>query len=138
MQQAILHSVHEMLAQVERALQDLPEALQNDRIHASAMSPVEVLEHLLQVRHAVETEIKGEKYDWSQPFSSGIDGLSPKLEAVKARTAELLAKMDLTQNSIATIALDYFAAHDSYHVGQLCQLRMARQPEWDPYSIYQH
>lgn len=123
---------------VERSVAGLPDTLHNDRIHETAMSPAEAVEHLLQVRAAFAASLRGESWDWSQPFSSGIESLDDRISALKEQTASLLEKVDFGNAQQVESLIGYFPAHDNYHVGQICQLRMAREPEFNPYSIYNH
>ena len=34
------------------------------------------------------------------------------------------------------VGADFIVGHDAYHIGQLAQIRLALNPEWNAYSIY--
>jgi hypothetical protein len=43
---------------------------------------------------------------------------------------------DATEANVREDAMHYIVLHDCYHVGQLCLVRLADDPNWDAYSIY--
>ena len=121
--------------QLAACFKDLPPSLLDAKATEKSMSPRETAAHLCESYLALNAHIEGKEYEWG---SFGSEGLSwdQLLDAVfdlrsKAGKASCVEIDDRLKSGH-----DYMVAHDAYHVGQLCLLRIQNEPDWEPYSIY--
>lgn len=122
--------------QVEKVFEGLPEPLREVRLTEKAMTPSETVFHLCEVAHAFPIMARGEKYEWGsfRPSVEGFEAGLGLMRELRDRAVEgVRASGDPAQ---ALLAMEFFALHEAYHVGQLVQLRATHQPDWDPYCIY--
>ncbi|HMS55749.1 MAG TPA: DinB family protein [Fimbriimonadaceae bacterium] len=120
---------------VRKTLEGMEEAHYGFKVTPQAMTPAETLEHLAECYVAFQKIASGEQHDWgsySAPDKSPA-ALMANWEAERAKAVAFA----LSDDSHAEHAHDFISAHDHYHVGQLALIRMAVDPSWDPYSIYQ-
>ncbi|GIV02997.1 MAG: hypothetical protein D6724_10885 [Armatimonadetes bacterium] len=95
-------------------------------------SPREIVHHLCDAYCAVVAQAEGKEYEWgSFALPAGADPCAVWREE-RNKAVKALAGAD----AATSLGLDYIALHDAYHVGQLCAVRLALDPEWDSYSIY--
>lgn len=115
--------------QVRAAVGDMKESTWDSRSTANGMTPRETLVHLCDVYQFVAEKARGGDPQWNQYHGEGllVDFDRRRGEAVEA----CLASEDAYE-----LLTDYIIVHDAYHVGQLCYVRCACEPEWDAYSIY--
>lgn len=123
-------------AQIRSVFDGLPESLWTVPTGAAGMTPLEIVTHLTDCYVAAQAVCRGEKYEWGSFVMPkvGTEEMIGVLmsERDKASTA-LLAIGDESAYKNLT---QYIVLHDAYHVGQVAALRVARNPEWDPYSMY--
>lgn len=101
---------------------------------ATLRAPREVVEHLCDAYRGGVAALNGESYDWgSYSLPEGADPVTIwREERAKATNAILAGDPEKATH----IAMEYVALHEAYHVGQLCAVRLALDPDWDAYSIY--
>lgn len=124
--------------QVRKVLEGISGDQWDARLVPSTMSPRETVEHLAMCYEAFKTEATGGKWDWTAPFDLGITdpgALVSKMLALRDEAVELAKASD--DPKVYEHVLDFLLSHDSYHVGQMAALRIAQDPSWPPYSIYQ-
>jgi hypothetical protein len=101
------------------------------------MTPKETVEHLTEAYIAARKHVVGEKHEWGtyKPSNPSWDNLLDELgQNRKAAADAVIAKGD---DDALTSANMYIIGHDHYHIGQLCAVRLAMDPNWDAYCIYQ-
>ncbi|MER3414413.1 MAG: hypothetical protein C4341_09345 [Armatimonadota bacterium] len=98
------------------------------------LSPRQLAEHLCDCYRAAIAALKGESHDWGTYRLS--DGGDPLEAWRRERAAAIEAIRTGDPEKAPHVGLEYLALHDAYHVGQLCAVRLALDPEWDAYSIY--
>lgn len=134
--QTLLEQLNATAYQVEKVFEGLAEGLYDHRTTTSAMTPAETLEHLAECCVAYLSSLKGEEHQWGT-FS--IENKSP--EVLKATFWKLRsdaaaeAAVQTDDNNIRS-AFSFLVLHEAYHVGQMAQMRIACDPDWNPYSIY--
>ncbi len=131
------HQIDDSAYQLEKCLNGFPVESYDTKPVASGMSFREMTVHLLEVYHAAAKMAKGEKHEWGSyvaPELSDEDMLSA-LTSLRATAVDLL--LEAGDSGIHT-ASAFIVGHDYYHVGQLVTLRLAVQPDWDSYTIYNH
>lgn len=104
---------------------------------ASMMTPVQTMEHLCEAYTALEAALLKKSHEWGS-YSSGIsdpEQLKTHMFALRDRITQMVCESQDEQ--AYAMAEDYMVQHDAYHVGQLCACRIATDPEFNPYSIYQ-
>ncbi len=122
--------------QLGQVLKDVRDADLDFRISGDSMSMRQTVGHLSDAYLAMIASLEGRKYDWGSyvpPTDAG--------ELLKA----CFDLRDQAVNKILGAGTDealqggsqYIVAHDFYHVGQLAATRIASEPGWDAYSIYQ-
>jgi uncharacterized damage-inducible protein DinB len=101
-----------------------------------SMTPAEMLVHLTDCCHAFLAAKDGKEYDWGsyQPTDTDPAALLATFKATREHCIEALKAWNDEKGFQA--AMGYLALHESYHVGQLCLVRLALDPYWPPYSIY--
>jgi len=95
----------------------------------TGMTVRETMIHLCDVYRYVIEKVAGGDPKWDQYTGSG----SPE-EFGRLRDEAIEASFS-TSDPFEWIT-DYIIVHDAYHVGQLCCIRKACEPEWDSHSIY--
>jgi uncharacterized damage-inducible protein DinB len=121
--------------QLSACFKDLPESLRNKRSTEQGMTPREVASHLCESYLALLSHTAGKEYEWGSFSADGLewdDLLAKAFELREQAAAAVCVEDDPKLKS----GHDYIVAHDAYHVGQLCSLRIQFEPGWEPYSIY--
>ena len=131
------HQIDDSAYQLEKCLEGFPVESFDAKPIASGMSFREMVVHLLEVYHAAAKMAKGEKHEWGSYVAPELadEDLLSALTSLRATAVELLLAGG--ESGIQT-ASAFIVGHDYYHVGQLVTLRLAVQPDWDSYSIYNH
>lgn len=122
--------------QILKALEGLSVEHRDARVVPGAMSPNEVVEHLCECYMAAVAAAELRKFEWGS-FAFGDETWDERLARWKELRAQ--AKALLTADDSADRlqkGFAYIAGHDGYHVGQLCQLRLHVDPDWDFMAIY--
>jgi hypothetical protein len=104
--------------------------------HANLMTPKETVAHLCECYVVLEKDTRGEKHEWGTyaPRDNSWSGLMSEYEERRSKAVEgVYARGD---DEILLRANDMMIMHDHYHIGQMCAVRFAIDPEWPPYSIY--
>lgn len=106
------------------------------RSNGGSMTPKEMLVHMTDCCQAFLAARDGKEYDWGsyQATSTDPDQLLATLKADRAKCIEALQTWN--DDKALQAAMGYLALHEAYHVGQICLIRLAIDPEWPPYSIY--
>lgn len=131
--QLLQHQFDHLAYQLEKVLEGVTEADFDTKPLPALMSIREQIGHLLQVYEATVTLAKGGTYDWSTFTAPDFTELDMYAAVSAARTEAINTVLE-TGNLV--VGADFVVGHDSYHVGQLAQIRLALNPEWNPYSIY--
>jgi len=137
-QHFLITSLASSVYQVEKVFEGLTEDQINIKITDQAMSALEHAEHLCEVYHAFMVEADGGKYEWGQAYSSGCNTLSEKLELILSSHGKAVDLTESNPDGVGATVCDYIISHNSYHVGQMCLLRMKLDSAWNPYCIYNH
>jgi uncharacterized damage-inducible protein DinB len=120
--------------QLKACFEGLPVELREASLAETSMSPRQTLAHLAESYQALAAHLSGEKFEWGKFSSEGLDWENLKSTTFTLRSAALAKASDKVDDLKAVH--DYVIAHDAYHVGQLCALRLANEPGWEAYSIY--
>ena len=123
--------------QLDQALAGLKEEHVDTKVGGIAMSPRELLEHLADCYVNTVDAAEGKEPNWgsySAPDKSW-SGLLAEFKSTRAKAVEKI--LAAPEDKVGDLALAYVVMHDAYHVGQLCLVRIATDPTWDPYSIYE-
>jgi uncharacterized damage-inducible protein DinB len=135
----ILSGLAKVNVQVERVFEAMPPEIWNARLSDEAMTPLETLEHLCHVIFAFSTEVAtGEPFDWDTEFATGMKDpveLWDRFVADRARAVTMVSGS--SDDEVFARAFDYLILHEAYHVGQMAQLRITMEPDWNPYSLYE-
>lgn len=107
----------------------------DDTLTEGGMSARTTLAHLAECCVAASTEAAGGKHEWGSYTlpDPTWDAAQAEWRSQRAAAAALLCKDD---EACLKHAHDFLVSHDAYHVGQLCQLRLKVEPEWNAYAIY--
>lgn len=132
----ISFQMEESAKQVDKVLADLNGDLWIARLSETSMSPSQIVDHLTECYVAVQKSVIGKEHEWGS-YVSPTTVQSEQLETMrkeraKAREAILASNEDQSYKD----ASGYFILHDAYHVGQLVALRIEKDKDWNPYSIY--
>jgi len=124
--------------QLEKVLEGVKESDLDFKVSPTAMSMRELVEHLCEVYTCVEKESRGEKHSWGT-FAIADKSWSNLLSEFNKTRAKALGIVSAAQEDKDILSANaYIVAHDYYHVGQLASIRLATDPTWDAYSIYNH
>lgn len=130
--------IEDVSYQLSKVLEGVDESALDFKIGPTAMTIREIVEHLCEVYTAVETESKGASHEWGS-FSiedKSWSNLTVHFQALRAKALEIVEAAEDEKAILNASA--FVVAHDYYHVGQIATLRLATDPAWDPYSIYNH
>jgi DinB family protein len=122
--------------QLSKVLDGIPEAELDAKPLPTMMSAREMAEHLVEVYIAAGEQAAGQSHEWGS-FKAADTSWGPlTAELWKEREAAAAAILASSDPAVLGAGAAFLASHDSYHVGQLCALRLALNPDWNPYSIY--
>lgn len=125
-----------LTTQFEALYRDLPAELWDVKMVSHGMSFRETTVHLMECCEAFLTVVRGEKWPWGT-YSVPDDSASALIGAFFAKRQEAIGvALGSDDESLAKNASLYLVCHEPYHVGQLCQLRLFLQPDWNSDSIY--
>lgn len=100
-----------------------------------AMSMRETAVHLAECYQCAIVVAGGGKHEWGSYLPSTLEWPALLHEMQRLRAKAVAACLDGTDEGLER-AYDYVIAHDNYHVGQLCLIRIDADGGWDSYSIY--
>lgn len=121
-----------------QSVRDLSTTQYNQKLTFETRSVYETLVHLIDVCYAYQALRKNQKYSW-QSFTTEHAGKEKAFSLFLDVWKEtFLIACDIDSEKEFLDAIDYLALHMSYHVGQICALRMKIDPKWDAKSIYQY
>lgn len=115
--------------QVRACVHGMEKATWDARLAANGMTARETMAHLCDVYQYVAEKAKGGEPRWNQYLG---DGSLDDFDRLRAQAVDAC----LASDSASELLTDYIIVHDAYHVGQLCWIRRACEPEWDVYAIY--
>ena len=135
-QELLLQQLEDAGNQISRFCEGASEAVLDHRNTPNAMTAREQIEHLCECYQAYAMHAAGTKYKWGtyQAKSTATASLLNELAEQRAKAVQLVQN-DASDENLKQAHM-YVLAHDYYHVGQMCQARLAVQPDWDPYAIY--
>lgn len=93
------------------------------------------LEHLTECYVAASQEAAGNKHAWGT-YKFPDPAWEPALAEWKSRRDAAAVLVCADDEACLKRGHAYIVGHDAYHVGQLCQLRMKLDPEWNANAIY--
>lgn len=130
------HQIDDAGYQLDKVFEGIEEASLDYRLTEHAMTPREIAAHLCECYVATSAAAAGTEHSWgtyTAPDTSwpALWNTTKSLRAEATETA-------LNTADFATKVHSFVIAHDYYHVGQMCAVRLVRDPEWDAYSIYSH
>ncbi|MCW5938644.1 MAG: DinB family protein [Fimbriimonadaceae bacterium] len=108
----------------------------DSRLVPGAMSPRETLVHLSDCYQCASQRIRGEKPNWGSFQTAESDPVRIKEVMLEMRNRAIQEALGAGNHELLAEIFAYIQEHDSYHVGQLCLLKLRQDPNWDPYSIY--
>ncbi len=122
--------------QVTKVLEGWPEDKQDYKTTPGAMSPKEAVAHLAECYIATSEGLAGIEHKWGSytPASQDWKSLTDEMFSLRTKAVEELSAS--SSEKADSLATNFIVLHDAYHVGQLCQARLAVQADWNAYSIY--
>src|SRR5438309_8853909 len=123
--------------QLTKVLEDMPEQGFDLKVTEAAMSPREQIAHLAEAYECFSVNAGGGKYEWGTYKPASQETAALTAEFKKQRDKAVSAALADPSDEKVKLAHDYIVGYDYYHVGQICLARLAVEPEWDPYAIYQ-
>jgi len=123
--------------QLQKVLEGLPPEQLEFRANPVMMSNRELLGHLVDTYRAYVAERDGRTYEWGSFSPAGLSAEDLGSAYVESRTGALAAAQAATTNEALVSGLGFIVLHDGYHIGQFCANRMAADPNWNPYVIYE-
>ena len=124
--------------QLDKALEGLLEDQLDYKVVPSALSIREQVEHLCEVYTAVEAISKGQDHPWGAYTveDKSWSNLTSLMSSLRANAIAIVTADDEDKTLLRGSA--FIVGHDNYHVGQICTSRIAQDPTWNPFSIYNH
>ena len=98
------------------------------------MSPREQAVHLCTCYMAAKDLADGSKPNW-KAYEVEDPRFPAVLERLRLLRQTALESFGSDDESIKH-ADEFLVGHDHYHIGQMCAVRLAMDPSWDPYCIY--
>lgn len=121
--------------QLDKSLEGASDQTLDHRATPQSMTPREQVAHLMEAYTAFNEECAGRKYEWgsTQPSSMQMPQLMEEFRGARSKAVANALQGDEDRMKSAHA---FVLGHDYYHVGQICQARLATEPDWDPYAIY--
>jgi hypothetical protein len=122
--------------QLSKVLEGIPEEAMEFRATPGSMNAREQIPHLMEAYQAYIDQCAGRKYEWGtlRPKSTETKALIDEFAGQRSKAVDTALSTD-SEEAIKGAHM-YVLGHDYYHVGQLCQARLAVQPDWNSYAIY--
>jgi len=129
------HQIDDAGYQLTKVFEGIEETSLDSRVTEKAMTPREVVAHLAEAYQATIAAAAGKEHQWGSyaPADSSWPAVWNEMMGLRERAAEAILESGKVTDGNA-----FIVAHDYYHVGQICSLRLIKDPEWDAYSIYKH
>jgi hypothetical protein len=124
--------------QVEKVFEGLPENLYEATLSPDLMSPRLTLAHFLELFEAIEKQLNSETHEWGSYLNKQGTFQSLFTEYQHQRSKTISNALESKNVNSLKLLSDYIVLHESYHVGQLCSLRIAHDKNFNPLSIYRH
>jgi len=134
--QLMLYQLESSAHQVDAVLKGLNEDEWDAKVRDGCMTVRETVSHLTECYIAARKDIGGQPHEWGAyvPADDSPAAIVNEMQAERQKVWEAL--MDADIEKAGKVATQFIILHDAYHVGQLCAVRMAVEPAWDPYAIY--
>ena len=129
------HQIDDLGFQLEQCFAGWNPALLDDALTEGAMSARKTLAHLTECCVAASTEAAGGKHEWGS-YTLPDPAWDAALAEWRAQHSAAGALVCQDDDEALKHGHAYMVSHDAYHVGQLCQLRLKLEPEWNAYAIY--
>lgn len=124
--------------QLSRAFEGLTPELWDTSLDPATMSPRVQVAHLAECYQAVLEKAAGREHAWGTMTIATENPEQLLAEWRTLRDRAVTAVLDPSASTeLKAVGVDFILLHDAYHVGQLAMIRVARDPSFDPYSIYQ-
>lgn len=132
----VIDHVHEDAGfQLSQVYKGFPAEAFDSKINELEFSPRELALHLTEAYVAGTKHVQGEKHSWGSYSGSGNqDEIVATMLSERQKFKD--AAMAAGDEDHLKALMGYGAGHDYYHVGQLCTMRRAVDPDWDAESIY--
>lgn len=106
------------------------------RCSPSMMTARDMANHLAECYVAAMVEAKGGKHEWGS-FALEADSNTEAVSKMMGLREEAInVIIDSAEDKKEHLITDFFLLHDAYHVGQMVANRIAFDPEWNSYAIY--
>jgi uncharacterized damage-inducible protein DinB len=122
--------------QVNAVLDGITEEQADAKTLDFALSARETLVHLSECCVAFIESCQGINHNWGTYTSSAptLGDLKTEFDNLRSDVVSRISD----DEKVLKDASAYVILHEAYHVGQLAQLRLHLNPEWNAYSIYNH
>ena len=134
--QLMLYQLESSAHQVDAVLRGLSEDEWDSKVRDGCMTVRETVSHLTECYIAARKDIEGQPHEWGS-YVVADDApavILAEMQSERQKVWEVLMAADIEK--AGKVATQFIILHDAYHVGQLCAIRMAAEPAWDPYAIY--
>jgi hypothetical protein len=134
--QLMLYQLESSGHQVDEVLKGLNEAHWDAKVRDGCMTVRETVPHLTECYIAARKDLEGQPHEWGSYLAAddAPAAIVAEMQSERQRVWEALMAADIEK--AGKVATQFIILHDAYHVGQLCAIRMAVEPAWDPYAIY--
>ncbi|MDR3692396.1 MAG: DinB family protein [Fimbriimonas sp.] len=130
--------IDDVTYQLTMVLEGVDEAHLDHKVVPTAMSIREQVEHLCEVYTALEEMSRGVSHEWGtyKVEDTSWPSLTALFKDLRAKAIVIVQTSDDEKTIME--GSGFIVNHDAYHVGQIALIRIAVDPSWNPYSIYNH
>ena len=128
------HQIDDAGYQLSKVFEGIEETSLDFRLTEKAMTPREILAHLSECYLATVEMAAGREHSWGS--YTAPDSSWPALWNNTKELRDKAAEAALGADDFVLKGNSFIVAHDYYHVGQMCAVRLVRDANWDAYSIY--
>ena len=134
----LVKQIEDVSYQLAKVLEGLTEEQLDVKFTPSAMAIREQAEHLCEVYTAVDTVFQGKEHSWGSYTveDKSWANLTSLLTSLRSKAIEWVTSSE--EDKVLLRGAGFIVGHDNYHVGQIASVRIATDPSWDPFSIYNH
>jgi len=134
----LVKQIEDVSYQLAKVLEGLTEEQLDVKFTPSAMTIREQAEHLCEVYTAVDTVFQGKEHSWGSYTveDKSWANLTSLLTSLRSKAIEWVTSSE--EDKVLLRGAGFIVGHDNYHVGQIASVRIATDPSWDPFSIYNH
>ena len=129
------HELADLDFMLDKVYEGIDEQALDLKMTSQAMTAREIAVHLAECYLAAHEVANGRKYPWGT-YKAETTAWPALFQEMKTRRAAAVEACKSDSDEVLKAGYAYIVGHDSYHVGQLCLIRLEADATWNAHCIY--